>query len=197
MIGALQMVELLLSKSPEEHKAAFKREGVLHEIETLASRPLPPKVKDKEKDQDKEQSEVAELPDGSNPPSSRRTYTIDPEDAYTLRARVIRFKYLMNDMYSEGDATFNRLQRLVQELKQTTASEDQLREALRELASLFASPHTTVSSFELLQSGLVDALLDFASSTRSGGKVHCRLEIPCVLTDCRQIQLILVVDKNC
>ena len=65
-----------------------------------------------------------------------------------------------------------RLQYLVGILKNQSASEDQLRDTLRELASLFAAPHSTVSSFELLQSGLVDVLLDFASSSRSGGNIR-------------------------
>ena len=172
------MVELLLNKAPEDHKAAFRREGVLHEIEHLANRPLPPKVKEKEKEKEKEQPEVPTIVDGIPhlpppvPSSSRRVHhQIDAEDAYTLRARVIRFKYLMNDAQSEGDVAFTRLQYLVGILKTQSASEDQLRDTLRELASLFAAPHSTVSSFELLQSGLVDVLLDFASSSRSGGNI--------------------------
>ena len=45
MIGGLQMVELLLSKASAEFKSSFRREGVLHEIEMLAERPLPPRHK--------------------------------------------------------------------------------------------------------------------------------------------------------
>ena len=43
------------------------------------------------------------------------------------------------------------------------STEKDLVAALGELGGLFASPHTSVSSFELLQSGLVDGLLEFVT----------------------------------
>lgn len=180
MIGALQMVELLLSKVAAEYKPSFRREGVLHEVETLATRALPPRLKDKEKE--KEQGKEADaMPSGdqldiptstaiSAGLSTKRPQLLDPEDAYTLRARVIRFKYLTNDVQAEGDSTFASLRQLVVDLGSESATEDELRDVLREMASLFASPHTSVSSFELLQSGLVDGLLDFATSEEQSGK---------------------------
>ncbi|KAI5117508.1 hypothetical protein M0805_003913 [Coniferiporia weirii] len=170
MVGGLQMVELLLCKAPADYKASFRREGVLHEIELLAARPLPPRTKEKDKvkeetkDSEVTPSEIPEAPVTMAAPGIRRAHLLDPEDAYTLRARVIRFKYLSTDVHSDGDATFVRLHDLVEVLKQKSATDGQLRETLRELANLFSSPHTTVSSFELLQSGLVDALLEFAMS---------------------------------
>ena len=186
MIGALQMVELLLSKAASELKASFRREGVLHEIEQLASRTLPPKVKDKDKDKPKdkdgEQVQVKDT-DGSAgadisdvhipaPPSTKnRPHLLDPEDAYTLRARVIRFRYLSGDMPGDGDVTFMRLRHLVDVFNQDYTNEDRLRDALSELVYLFSSSSSTVSSFELLQSGLVDALLKFATS-KSGPGVY-------------------------
>ncbi|THH11305.1 hypothetical protein EW145_g739 [Phellinidium pouzarii] len=173
MIGGLQMVELLLCKTSADYKASFRREGVLHEIEILAARPLSPRTKDKEKEKVKEEAKdpvsiTPEIPEAavSRPASSssRRAHLLDPEDAYTLRARVIRFRYLSSDGQAEGDAIFVRLRNLVEVLKRSDATDKQLRETLQELANLFSSPHTTVSSFELLQSGLVDALLEFITS---------------------------------
>lgn len=173
------MVELLLMKVPD-FKASFRREGVLHEIEVLAARPLTPRIKEKEKvkeeSKDPDVLPPPELVDVSIPipppitimPSSRRS--LDSEDTYTLRARVIRFKYLQNDVESEGDASFLQLRRIVEGLKQPAAQEEQCREVLRDLANIFSSPHTTVSSFELLQSGLVDALLEFSTNSTSAGK---------------------------
>ena len=173
------MVELLLMKVPD-FKSSFRREGVLHEIETLAARTLTPRIKEKEKvkeeNRDPDVLPPPELVDGTIPipppianmSSNRRL--IDPEDTYTLRSRVIHFRYLQNDVESEGDASFLQLRRIVDGLKQPTAEEHQCREVLRELANIFSSPHTTVSSFELLQSGLVDALLEFSTTSSPTGR---------------------------
>lgn len=50
VIGALQLVDLLLTKLPSLYKPTFHREGVFHEIETLAERTLLSSTKSKEKD---------------------------------------------------------------------------------------------------------------------------------------------------
>lgn len=178
------MVELLLNKAHADYKASFRREGVLHEVETLAARPLPPRAKDKEKDKVKEESKEDVIPpSGSAAPQmnlptpataltsgNRRTHTLDPEDAYTLRARVIRFKYLSNDVQAEGDMTLTRLRHLVAGLTDASATEQQLSETLEGVGNIFSSQHTTVSSFELLQSAIVDALLEFATTKNLSGK---------------------------
>lgn len=175
---------MLLTKVPEEYKPAFHREGVFHEIEALASRNLlVSRSKDKDKDKDKETKDAISsgLPpsdlssNASMPPpipvvsSSRKSSsnTLDPEDAVTLRARVIRFKFLTDDMAKAADGTMKALQRLVENLSLVDASEGQITEALQALAGLFAS--SSVSSFELLQSGVVDCLLSLATDeTRQG-----------------------------
>ena len=52
-----------------------------------------------------------------------------------------------------------------------------LSRALNDLAELFASPHTSVSSFELLQSGLVDGLLQFMTDAEQGaGEFFCAMQ---------------------
>ena len=180
VIGALQLVELLLNKVPDEYKHAFRREGVFHEIETLAARSLvSPKVKDKDKDKDKDSNEAtapAEISTPSYlPPSAAlvaipgykkpSSSTIDPDDAITLRARVIKFKYLSSEEQDESDDVSTALRRLVARISDKAASEKDLLPSLVELASLFASPNTSVSSFELLQSGVVDSLLQFLADT--------------------------------
>ncbi len=114
------MVELLLSKAASEYKPSFRREGVLHEIELLSSRALPLKAKEKEADAPAQIEQpdvpvaVAVAAGGS---ASKRMHLLDPEDAYTLRARVIRFKFLSNDAQSEGDSTFESLRHLVETLR--------------------------------------------------------------------------------
>ncbi|KAF4593200.1 Ubiquitin fusion degradation protein 4 [Pleurotus pulmonarius] len=175
VIGALQLVELFLIKVPESYKPTFRREGVLHEIETLVQRTLTTsKSKEKDKDKDKESSESStpDPPSASVQSSSAHTVpgfkklsslALDPDDAITLRARVIRFKYLAGDEQRDGDKHFDALRRIVERISVRDATEKDLQKALRELADLFTSSPTSVSSFELLQTGVVDGLLQFTA----------------------------------
>ena len=78
-------------------------------------------------------------------------------------------KYLSNDVQSDGDATYATLSRLAETIGKDNADEEEYAHASRDMAVLFASPHSSVSSFELLQSGLVDNLLQFASSKDGKG----------------------------
>ncbi|KIK61678.1 hypothetical protein GYMLUDRAFT_42696 [Collybiopsis luxurians FD-317 M1] len=185
VIGALQLVDLLLSKVPSLYKPAFRREGVFHEIEFLAARTLASKLKEKtdkekDKDKDKDSSDLG-TPEtttssaaGSSSSSSAPTIpgykklsslALEPEDAITLRARIMKFKYLSGDEQADSDNTLKELKTLVDRISSSHASEQELSEVLWDLTTLFASPHTSVSSFELLQSGLVDGLLKFATES--------------------------------
>lgn len=188
VIGALQLVDMLLTKVPTEYQPTFRREGVFHEVETLADRTLLAKPKDKEKDKDT--SDVPSPSDSgilamqaSIPASSAAmipgfkklsSLSLEPDDAITLRARVIRFKHLTGNEQADGDSTFDTLRRLVERISGQDASEQMYNDALRELADLFASAHTSVSSFELLQSGVVDGLLQFSTDpSRTGELIFC------------------------
>jgi len=175
------LVDLLLAKVPALYKPAFRREGVFHEVEVLAERPI---ASAKSKEKDKESSEASASESGSVPPAPPVSATIpgfkkltslslEPEDAITLRARVIQFKHLSNDSGVEEGIAFEALRDLVSRISALNASEKELLDALRELAELFASPHTSVSSFELLQSGVVDGLLQFATDQDRTRKVPC------------------------
>ncbi|KAI0060670.1 hypothetical protein BV25DRAFT_1954506 [Artomyces pyxidatus] len=169
VIGALQLVELLLTKVPQEYRPAFRREGVYHEIETLAARAL---VSAKAKDKDKDASDAPVLEPGLPVPAlatsmpgfkKLSSLSLDPEDAVTLRARVIRFRYLTGKDSADANDVFSTLRQLVERISDVKGSEKEVVMALRDLATLFASPHTSVSSFELLQSGVIDGLLQFAT----------------------------------
>ncbi|KAH9172968.1 hypothetical protein EDB89DRAFT_1961917 [Lactarius sanguifluus] len=183
VIGALQLVELLLSKIPEEYRPAFRREGVFHEVELLADRTLissKKKGNNNDKEKDKDLSDASSAPDLPPPPipvspavaagipgfKKLSSLSLDPEDAVTLRARVIRFRYLTGRESNDADNVFATLRRLV----------EQVGNALKELATLFTSAHTSVSSFELLQSGVIDGLLQFATdktrSSTSWSSIH-------------------------
>jgi len=173
VIGALQLVDLLLGKLPSLYKPTFHREGVFHEIEALAERSLI-SVKAKEK----ETSEPTDDSTSSNPsvtvPGFKKvsSTTLDPEDAITLRARVIQFKYLTEKESASESGAFENLRHVVEKISSSNASDQEYSAALCELADLFASPHTSVSSFELLKSGVVDGLLQFATDeNRSGMRI--------------------------
>lgn len=182
MIGALQLVDLLLTKIPTEYRPTFRREGVFHEIETLAARQVSsPKSKDKDKDASDVPSPadsgilaapVSAASSAAMIPGFKKlsSLSLEPDDAITLRARVIRFKHLAGTDQADGDNVFDTLRRLVERLSTKDISEQTSSDALRELADLFASAHTSVSSFELLQSGVVDGILQFSTDQYRSGK---------------------------
>ncbi|KDQ11912.1 hypothetical protein BOTBODRAFT_113824 [Botryobasidium botryosum FD-172 SS1] len=168
VIGALQLVELLLFKLPAEYRPSFLREGVLHEIESLAEKELVPKPKPESGSGTPAGGSGGE---GSLPPPAvisglRRlsSLAIDPQDAIILRARVLRFKYIADITEGPGDVALQSLKSLVERLSEPRATEMGLKHTLREIASLFSSPRLSISSFELIQSGLVEGLLEFATS---------------------------------
>ncbi|KAJ4473595.1 hypothetical protein J3R30DRAFT_3659131 [Lentinula aciculospora] len=204
VIGALQLVDILLSKVPSLYKPTFRREGVFHEIETLAARSLASSKlkekdkaekaeKEKEKDKDSSDSGAADAttsattsvsstssaPSAPVIPGYRKfsSLALDPEDAITLRARIMKFKYLSGDDQAETDHTLQSLKHLVNRISPPNATEQELSEALWDLTTLFAAPQTSVSSFELLQSGLVDGLLQFATDIDRKVSVARRKEL--------------------
>jgi E3 ubiquitin-protein ligase TRIP12 len=175
VIGALQLVDLLLQKLPAEYRPVLRREGVFHEIESLAARTLA-SVKSKDSD-GTIVAEPASIPiHGSSAiPGHRKLHSLslEPEDAITLRARVIRFKYSLGQEEGDEDNAFDELRRLVDRLVVPDVGESVMIFALRDIADHFTS-HSSVSSFELLQSGAVDGLLRFATDpTRSSGTNLC------------------------
>lgn len=173
VIGVLQLVDILLAKVSTIFKPTFKREGVFYEINEMASRETTSAKKEKEKEKEKDTPEPTPtdappaVPSAVPPLAGLKKLTsisLEPEDAVTLRARVIRFKYLSEPSEQESDHISESLRQIVEQLSSIDAKADSISESLRQLAQLFASPHTSVSSFELLQSGLVDSLLKFAST---------------------------------
>ena len=160
---------------PTEYAPAFRREGVFHEVEGLAGRTLAAKPKE-----DPKNEESTPEPTVTPPPTTTTFATstpgykklaslaLEPEDAITLRARVIRLRHISNDEKAEH-GLYNTLHQLVQRLSDKDGSEKSLSDASKELASLFSSPHSSLSSFELLQSGLVDSLLAFATDEDRSG----------------------------
>jgi E3 ubiquitin-protein ligase TRIP12 len=98
-------------------------------------------------------------------PVKRSSNTVlDPQDAITLRAKVIRFKYMSGAEESAADPVFERLRGLLGTLRDPGAGEVELKDALKDVAALFGtSAGASISSYELLKSGLVDGLLQFTT----------------------------------
>ncbi|CDO68376.1 hypothetical protein BN946_scf184815.g23 [Trametes cinnabarina] len=191
VIGALQLVELLLAKVPTEYKPVFRREGVFHEIESLASRPI---ASTKTKDKGAAEKDISEAPSPADtginigmpvsisvistmPYKKLSSLTMEPDDAITLRARIIRFKHLASDDAAGSDDLFMNLRRLVDRINDPALPDKDLSAALMELAALFGSQHTSVSSFELLQSGVIDGLLRFFANAEHQISLSRRQEI--------------------
>ncbi|CAE7224785.1 unnamed protein product [Rhizoctonia solani] len=179
-ICALQLVELLLVKAPNIYKPALRREGVLHEIEVLTDRPLTTKPKEPKADAAKQEpktesspapepvSERDESPRPMIPISVKRSSSsvLDPQDAITLRAKVVRFKYLSGAEESTADPVLERLRGLLGTLRDPGAAEAELKDALKAIASMFGtSGGASISSYELSKSGLVDGLLRFTTDS--------------------------------
>lgn len=164
--NALQFVELLLIKSPNDFKQALRKEGVLHEVITISKTELKSKVKPAPKASEDAGEGSGEPPPAPAEPQPKKFSShvpSDPQDQYVLRCRVIKVKHLAGAADVGGDAVFDELKSYIDALSSPKANEEEQRQTLKEIANLFSSPHTSVSSFELLKSGLVDGLLAFAT----------------------------------
>lgn len=175
VIGALQLVDLLLAKVPSLYKPTFRREGVFHELDSLGARVLASvKLKEKEKLEKESSEPLSDTSSAAAPPlqpmKKLSSVSLDPDDAITLRARVINFKFLSSDDKAEGDNVFESLRNVVGRISKQEASEKEISAALQEFATLFSSPSTSVSSFELLQSGAVDELLTLTTDNARSGE---------------------------
>jgi E3 ubiquitin-protein ligase TRIP12 len=180
--NALQLVELLLLKSPSVFRSSLRKEGVLHEVSTISkielkikAKPVPPPTDTPSGDNadNANPSDEGSLPPPPVPvvvvPRKSSSVPSDPQDAYVLRARFIKVKYLSGSSDAGGDAVFESLKSMIKALGDTEATSEQLSETLKEIAKLFGSSGATISSFELLKSGLVDGLLAFATETGRTG----------------------------
>ena len=178
LTGALQLVELLLIKLPVEYKFAFRREGVLHELSTIADQELSTKAK-----ADTSRSSAPTPEEGSAPPMPsggllRRSgqYIADSQDSAILRARVIRFRHLSGSSDDGAETDNDELDALKSAAKHLSTPELDLKsakEALRTIADLFGRQDSSMSSFEMLKSGLVGEFLAFASDETRYSK--CRV----------------------
>nr|XP_018262246.1 E3 ubiquitin-protein ligase TRIP12 [Kwoniella dejecticola CBS 10117]OBR84404.1 E3 ubiquitin-protein ligase TRIP12 [Kwoniella dejecticola CBS 10117] len=175
---ALQLVELLATKLPEVYQASFLREGVVFEIDALAETEMAKEkaAKDaaaiKTEPEAAEESAVAtsrisllgEPPSGPSTPKRASSSYLDPSDANIVRARMLQAKKVFDiggDHHQAASLVLNEIGNMVQKLCRGEATEAELRDTLREIASRFSNIDQALSSFEILKSGLVDGLLEF------------------------------------
>lgn len=201
-INALQLAELLLIKLPDAYQYHFRREGVLHEIERIAAAELVSQPKSKRTSPSRTPRDSATPPVRDGASSLTRALqmhvadataggskTLTPfeaqtRDSITLRARHLRETYgaLDAEPAVRAKLALDGVVSLVNELSELvsadqTASADQIaakaQDTLRKVVALFGNESETLSSFELLESGLVEGLLKFAadegSSPRESG----------------------------
>ena len=83
------------------------------------------------------------------PPASQATknyhHSLEPEDAVTLRARVICF-YLTSKESTNADNVFGMLHQLIEHISDSNASKKEVRNALKGLAMLSNSPQTRLGA---------------------------------------------------
>jgi len=150
---------------PDAYQYTFRREGVMHEVEKIASLDLITNSPSK-KIKSTSSTDSAE-PSVALTPSERQA-----KDAITLRARHLRDDYGTADSEPaiRAKEVLERIQSLVQSLGDFAQSkekpariETEAKKVVDEIAELFANEKNPLSSFELLETGLVEGLLKFAT----------------------------------
>ena len=167
--GALQLVELLLVKSPTLYKASLRKEGVLHEVSQIAVMELKIALKPPLSPAEPSSSNTENGDAVPAPKVKTSSIPSDPQDAYIIRSRLIKIKYLTSTTESASDSGFDALKGQTTMLGKGDATEDEIKKSLQEISGKFSDLETGISSFELLKSGLVQGLLAFATKEESGG----------------------------
>lgn len=182
VVSALQMSDLLLTKLPEDFHFFFRREGVMHEIERMAERAAdnndaaPATAVD---DSQPSQSDMASSQPGrlaSSIAGSLAGLSASDTAATALanRAQHVRDKHAATetDASRQAEELLAETNRLAASLPHVS-SVTEGKEVLTKLAGSFLREENPISSFELAQSGLVDALLRFATEQRAQGRESC------------------------
>lgn len=224
--GALQLVELLTNRLPNVYNTLLRREGVLWEIEDIASQQVSSHSKDNTKEKDKEPNEDSKdsnmevnilkeaLP---KPHASRLLSTSSMSgvsgDSYKVGTmlgfnghsmtqaeaqdcNVWRARALFDDLSPEASIAgaegateahdaLKQIKNLVSTLEEDAEkSIDIARSTLMSIANLFSQPEHSISSFELLRSGLVGTLYKFAGreSSALSSKVRHQLFMDAFMT---------------
>lgn len=172
VVAALQAAELLSRRLPDIYRYHFYREGVFAEISKLAAKKTERSVLDKEipgsdDDRKSEDSRDSEERMSSSPASSRSSSssrhvptssTMDRQQWIAERAAIFMTTHDKNesvDMKDKALKIMEDLKALREGLKTSNNPED----LFERLAAYFDNSLNSISSFELLNSHIVEALL--------------------------------------
>ncbi|KAK4050250.1 Ubiquitin fusion degradation protein 4 [Microbotryomycetes sp. JL201] len=183
LISALQLAELLLVRVPDAYQYFFRREGVLHQIEQLASAELVSQSSKSKKTVPDRSDQTTESGIGrslrmhaASTGAEVTSKTLTPFEAQTRDSITLRARHL-RDQYGSADSepalrarrALDSVRQLVKNLEQAVVPEDdadveeKVCKVLGKIVELFANESETLSSFELLESGLVQGLLKFVA----------------------------------
>ena len=164
--SGMEAAELLLRRLPDVYRYHFYREGVISEIEKLASKlpePVPPMPVDEELSEDSEGDDQM----GSSPVSSRSSSS--SHDAALLElarygSLTLQAKKFMEvhekDETAVMKAKATSIMQSLTDLAEGLKTHKNPAKLFEELSTFFcADPLRSISSFELLNSGIVDAML--------------------------------------
>ncbi|OAV92326.1 hypothetical protein, variant [Puccinia triticina 1-1 BBBD Race 1] len=195
---ALQMVDLLLAKLPDDYNFIFRREGVMHEVNRLAeSTPsgshssIKTRISNVGAGGSRSEShmsatsnlldeELLQVPSSLGRQSSSSIHpfsssstsssSTSTKDQLIYRARHLKAKWVMAETTASTKAQdiLDNIRAVVDALG-TVETADEAKSSLLKLAALFSRENDPVTSFELLESGLVEGLLRFATESRSFG----------------------------
>ncbi|KAI7940474.1 hypothetical protein MJO28_014126 [Puccinia striiformis f. sp. tritici] len=192
---ALQMVDLLLAKLPDDYDFIFRREGVMHEVNRLAeSTPTGSSIKTRISNvpvggsrseshisaaSNLLDEELLQVPSSLGRHSSSihafssastSSSSTSTKDQLIYRARHLKAKCVMAETTASirAQEILDNIRDVVNALG-TVQTNEEAKLALAKLAALFSRENDPVTSFELLESGLVEGLLRFATESRSFG----------------------------
>ncbi|KAI7961695.1 hypothetical protein MJO28_002184 [Puccinia striiformis f. sp. tritici] len=195
---ALQMVNLLLAKLPGDYDFIFRREGVKHEVNRPAdSTPtgtqssIKTRISNVPVGGSRSEShmsatsnmldeELLQVPSSLGRHSSSihafssastSSSSTSTKDQLIYRARHLKAKCVMAETTASirAQEILGNIQDVVNPLG-TVQTTEEAQLALAKLAALFSRENDPVTSFELLESGLVGGLLRFATESRSFGR---------------------------
>ncbi|CAG8453722.1 1012_t:CDS:10 [Paraglomus occultum] len=180
VIKALQLAELLMQKLPAHYEKQFFREGVMHEIAKLADTPESGVPHNSSRFLDElvkatsAQDVAVKLLQSTFPAlhsrrlASSRVSTERGLGSRDSRAWIIHRARCFREGYIKDNKDFSHL---INDLKayaaalKGTKEEPTAESTLKKIATLFSDSASSISSFELVNSGLMEGLLEYLTST--------------------------------
>ncbi len=173
LLGSLEIVELLLTKKPEIYRSLLQREGVMWEVRQLA--------KQSSKTHTQTTGEAADTsagtsqassptkagpstsPAGSRPSSVRHQIIARARHIYSTFSKGSK-----SDQDAGGDSdSLTKARSLAKKLGDALANQSDTSTVLQEVFALMHPSAGGISSFELLKSGLLAALLSATATERN------------------------------